>query len=656
MFKSVLIANRGEIACRIARSARQMGLRTIAVYSEADAHALHVRLCDEAHPLGPSEAVQSYLSIKKIIETAKIARAESIHPGYGFLSENADFAQACFDSGIAFIGPPAKAIRAMGLKDRAKALMEKAGVPVVPGYHGELQEPKFLKQKAYEIGYPVLIKAVAGGGGKGMRRVDRHADFDSALEGAQREAMAAFGDGRVLIEKYVTSPRHIELQIIADRHGKVIHLNERDCSLQRRHQKVIEEAPAPGMTAELRASMGAAAVAAAKAADYVGAGTVEFIADGANGLHPDKYWFMEMNTRLQVEHPVTEAVTGLDLVEWQFRVAAGEKLPLAQGQVGLEGHAVEARLYAEDPERSFLPSTGRLLVLQFPRTEGLRIDSGVESGSEVTPFYDPMIAKLIVHEKTRDQALDHLAAALEQTVVVGPRSNASFLAALCRAPGFRAGGFDTGFIDGHLAELGGEPVELDRAAAALGAQRLLAQEDDRIASSHEHDEDSLPSPWEATDGFQFSGERRVAVPVLAEGEAIVAEVTYGRGGPMVSIEGEAPAQDAVAVDGDDAVYVLRHGRQTKVSLRDLTFDEAGDQDKSGVVRAPMHGKVLEILVEQGAQVNRGQRVAIIEAMKMEHTLVTPIDGVVADIAAGRGAQVAEGAKIMRIAPAAELKE
>jgi 3-methylcrotonyl-CoA carboxylase alpha subunit len=656
MFKSVLIANRGEIACRIARTARRMGLRTIAVYSEADASGLHVRLCDEAHPIGPSAATQSYLSIEKILETAKTARAESIHPGYGFLSENADFAQACFESGVAFVGPPAKAIRAMGLKDRAKALMEKAGVPVVPGYHGELQEPKFLKQKAYEIGYPILIKAVAGGGGKGMRRVDRHADFESALEGAQREAIAAFGDGRVLIEKYVTNPRHIELQIFADRHGNAIHLNERDCSLQRRHQKVIEEAPAPGMTVELRASMGAAAVAAAKAADYIGAGTVEFIAEDANGLRPDKYWFMEMNTRLQVEHPVTEAVTGLDLVEWQFRVAAGEKLPLAQHQVQLEGHAVEARLYAEDPERSFLPSTGRLLALQFPRAEGLRIDSGVETGSEVTPFYDPMIAKLIVHEKTRDQALDRLAAALEQTVVVGPHSNARFLAALCRAPGFRSGDFDTAFIDRHLGELGAGPMELDRAAAALGAQKLLAREDGRIASSHELEPDGLPSPWDAADGFQLSGERTLAVPVLAEGEAVVAQVTFGHGGPTVAIEGETPAQDATAVVGDDAVYVLRNGRQTKVTLRDLTFDEAGDQDKSGVVRAPMHGKVLDILVRQGAEVTRGQRVAIIEAMKMEHTLVAPVDGTIAEIAADRGAQVAEGAKIMRVAPAAKLKE
>jgi 3-methylcrotonyl-CoA carboxylase alpha subunit len=408
-------------------------MRTIAVYSEADARALHVRVCDEAHAIGPSPATQSYLSIEKLITTARTADAECIHPGYGFLSENADFAQACSDAGIAFVGPRAQAIRAMGLKDRAKALMEKAGVPVVPGYHGDRQEPKFLKQKAYEIGYPVLIKAVAGGGGKGMRRVDRHADFDAALEGAQREAKAAFGDVRVLIEKYVAGPRHIEMQIFADRHGNTIHLNERDCSLQRRHQKVIEEAPAPGMNTDLRAAMGSAAVAAAKAVDYEGAGTVEFIAEGADGLRQGAFWFMEMNTRLQVEHPVTEAVSGIDLVEWQFRVAAGEKLPLAQHQVRLNGHAVEGSLYAEDPERGFLPSTGRLIELQFPKIDNLRIDTGVEAGSEVTPFYDPMIAKLIAHGKTREEALDRLATALDHTIVAGPRNNSAFLAELCRA-------------------------------------------------------------------------------------------------------------------------------------------------------------------------------------------------------------------------------
>src|SRR5215831_12701019 len=428
MFKSVLIANRGEIACRIARTARRLGLRSIAVYSQPDAKALHVRLCDEAYQIGPAPAADSYLSIGKLVATAKAAGAECIHPGYGFLSENADFAQACLDAGIVFVGPPPAAIRAMGLKDRAKALMERAGVPVVPGYHGERQEPKFLKQKAYEIGYPVLIKAVAGGGGKGMRRVERHADFDAALAAAQREAKAAFGDTRVLIEKYVASPRHIELQIFADQQGHTIHLGERDCSLQRRHQKVIEEAPAPGMSADLRAAVGASAVAAAKAVGYVGAGTVEFIADGSNGLKAGSFWFMEMNTRLQVEHPVTEMITGLDLVEWQLRVASGEKLPLTQQQVNFDGHAVEARLYAEDPQHGFLPSTGRLVSLRFPEADHVRVDTGVETGSDVTSFYDPMIAKLVAHGKTRGEALDRLAKALDNTIVAGPRTNASFLA------------------------------------------------------------------------------------------------------------------------------------------------------------------------------------------------------------------------------------
>jgi len=656
MFKSILIANRGEIACRIARTARRLGLRSIAVYSEADTHALHVRLCDEAYNIGPPPAAQSYLAIDKLIAVAITAGAECIHPGYGFLSENADFAQSCDDVGIAFVGPPAQAIRAMGLKDRAKALMEKAGVPVVPGYHGEMQEPKFLKQKAYEIGYPVLIKAVAGGGGKGMRRVERHADFDTALAAAQREAKASFGDARVLIEKYATSPRHIELQIFADRQGNAIHLGERDCSLQRRYQKVIEEAPAPGMSTDLRAAMGAAAVMATKAAGYVGAGTVEFIADGANGLKADGFWFMEMNTRLQVEHPVTEMITGLDLVEWQLRIAAGEKLPLSQNQVKLDGHAVEARLYAEDPQHGFLPSTGRLVALQFPKADRVRIDSGVEAGSEVTSFYDPMIAKVIAHGKTRGEALDRLADALDQTIVVGPRSNVGFLAALCRAAAFRNGDFDTNFIDRNLADLGAVPHGIDRSAVALGAQKLLAQEQARVAFSQEHEPDEPDSPWGTFDAFQLSGARRLALPVLAEGETVVAEVIYGPQGPAVSIDGVTAARDAVVVTGDNAVYVLRHGRQTKVSLRDLALDEAGDQDKSGLVRAPMHGKVLGLLVEQGARVTRGQRIAIIEAMKMEHTLVAPVDGIVAEIATALDAQVTEGARVMQITPAKELNE
>jgi 3-methylcrotonyl-CoA carboxylase alpha subunit len=651
MFKSVLIANRGEIACRIARTARRLGLRTIAVYSQPDAKALHVRLCDEAYQIGPASAAESYLAIDRLVATAKAAGAECIHPGYGFLSENADFAQACLDAGIVFVGPPPAAIRAMGLKDRAKALMEQTGVPVVPGYHGDRQEAKFLKQKAYEIGYPVLIKAVAGGGGKGMRRVERHADFDAALAAAQREAKAAFGDTRVLIEKYVTSPRHIELQIFADQLGNTIHLGERDCSLQRRHQKVIEEAPAPGMSADLRAAVGASAVAAAKAVGYVGAGTVEFIADGANGLKAGGFWFMEMNTRLQVEHPVTEMITGLDLVEWQLRVAAGEKLPMAQGAVKFDGHAVEARLYAEDPQHGFLPSTGRLVALRFPQADGVRVDTGVETGSEVTSFYDPMIAKLVAHGKTRGEALDRLANALDATIVAGPRSNASFLAALCRAPAFKSGDFDTGFIERNLAQLGAVPQQLDLAAAARGAQELLVQQQDRLALSLDEGAEQPNSPWDAGDAFQLSPGRHLALPILADGESVVAQISYGQNGPAVTIKGVTAAANATVVAANDAIYVLYRGRQTKVSLRDLALDEAGDQDKSGLVRAPMHGKVLGLLVEQGAQVTRGQQIAIIEAMKMEHALVAPVDGTVTEISVALDAQVAEGAKIMQIAPA-----
>jgi 3-methylcrotonyl-CoA carboxylase alpha subunit len=650
MFKSVLIANRGEIACRIARTARSMGIRTIAVYSDVDATALHVRQADEAYAIGPAPAAESYLVVEKLIAVAKQTGAECVHPGYGFLSENAAFAEACMDAGIVFVGPPASAIRAMGLKHHAKALMEKAGVPIVPGYHGELQEPKFLKQKAYEIGYPVIIKPLAGGGGKGMRRVERHADFDAALEGAQREAKNSFGDPRVLVEKCIARPRHIEVQIFADRHGHAIHLGERDCSLQRRHQKVMEEAPAPGMTEQLRARLGAAAVAAARATGYVGAGTVEFIADATNGLKADRVWFMEMNTRLQVEHPVTEAVTALDLVEWQFRIAAGEKLPLGQDQIAPKGHAIEARLYAEDPERGFLPSTGRLVELQFPEIDGLRIDTGAERGGEVTPFYDPIIAKLIAHGQTRDQAFDRLAAALDRTIVAGPHSNAGFLAALCRAVPVRKGDFDTGFIDGNLATLGATPKGLDRGAVAFGARWLLAQE--RLPDLDRVDEtpEETQSPWDVADAFQMSGTRRLMLPILAEGETAVAEVVYTAGGPEVSVEGVAPASDALAVAGSNAVFVLRSGRQTKVSMRDSSLAESGNHDASGLVRAPMHGKVLALLVENGVRVTRGQRVAVIEAMKMEHTIVAPIDGTVAEILVTKDSQVAEGARVMVIAP------
>ena len=595
MLSSVLIANRGEIAVRIARTAKRLGLRTIAVYSAADAQALHTKVCDEAYLIGPAPAAESYLSRAAILNVALQTQAACIHPGYGFLSENAEFAEDCARAGIVFVGPPPQAIRAMGLKDRAKALMAQAGVAILPGYHGARQDPTFLKQKAYEIGYPVLIKPVAGGGGKGMHRVDRHADFDDALERAQREGQAAFGDARVLIEKFVTSPRHIEFQIFADQAGSVIHLNERDCSLQRRHQKVIEETPAPGMTQELRKTMGEAAVAAARSVGYVGAGTVEFIADVSKGLAADAFWFLEMNTRLQVEHPVTEAVTGLDLVEWQFRIAEGEPLPLRQEQVTLRGHALEARLYAEDPERGFLPSTGKLLVFDPPSGEGIRVDAGVAAGNEVTPFYDPMIAKIIASAPTRTDALERLAQALDTTRVIGPHTNAAFLAALLRTRGFRTGKFDTGFIESNLATLV-PPREPDLAAAAAGLARLIEREQQRIARTS-GDRAVPASPWDARDGFQLGGTRVVSCRVRADDTELTAEVSYGPHGPAVSISGQSAAEDAVLVEADDAVYVLHAGRQTVVRPALL---QANDLDRpAGGVLVRAHAR--QIACDRGCQ-------------------------------------------------------
>ncbi len=649
MFRSVLIANRGEIACRVARTARRLGLRTIAVYSAADAGALHVRSCDEAYPIGPAAPRESYLSIERLIEAARKSGAECVHPGYGFLSENADFVDACHAAGITFVGPPAAAIRAMGLKDHAKALMEKAGVPVVPGHYGERQDAKLLKEKAYEVGYPVLIKPAAGGGGRGLRRVDKHVEFEAALEGAIREAQSAFGSSRVLIEKYVAAARHIEIQVFADRHGNVIHLGERDCSLQRRHQKVIEEAPAPGMTVQLRAQMGAAAVEAARAVGYVGAGTVEFIADGTKGLRPEAYWFIEMNTRLQVEHPVTESLTGLDLVEWQFRVAAGEQLPLKHSPVRSGGHAIEARLYAEDPENGFLPSTGRIVALELP--DDIRIDRGVEAGDEVTPYYDPMIAKLIAHGATREAALERLAKALERTLLAGPRSNVAFLAALCRAGEFRQGRVDTGFIDRNLAALGAVPHAIDRAAAALGVASLLAGAagEGRAAETSPADEAAeVQSPWTAKDGFQLGGTRSLIVPVVVDGDSANATVSFGADGMRVTVEDTAPATDARVFEADTEAYVVRRGRQTRVRVRDFTRASAQGGTGDGLIKAPMHGRVLEVLVGIGEQVTTGQRLAVIEAMKMEHTLRAPFAGLVTQVSIAAGAQVVEGAEIMLI--------
>ena len=652
MFGSVLIANRGEIACRIARTAKQLGMRTIGVYSAVDAGALHRRVCDEAYLLGAADARDSYLSISRLIEVAQRARAECIHPGYGFLSENADFADACTQAGIVFVGPPASAIRAMGLKDRAKTLMQKAGVPIVPGYHGERQDAKFLKEKAYEIGYPVLIKPAAGGGGRGLRRVERHADFEAALESAGRESEAAFGSGRVLLEKYIAAPRHIEIQVFADRHGNIMHLGERDCSLQRRHQKVIEEAPAPGMSAELRAKMGGAAIEAAYAVGYTGAGTVEFIADGTQGLRSGAFWFIEMNTRLQVEHPVTEAITGLDLVELQFRVAAGERLPLTQADIRLDGHAVEARIYAEDPENGFLPSTGMIVAAQWPAN--VRVDAGIEAGGEVTAFYDAMIAKVVAHGATREAAIDGLTAALDRTLIAGPRTNVAFLAALCRSDEFRRGTVDTGFIDRNLAALGAVPREPDLAAAALGIERLLvgaveaaSETTDVAIDDPGHDANS---PWTATDGFQLGGARTLSLPVVIDGRDVEATVTYAMDGAHIAIDGVEPAADArVFVAGGDA-YVLRDCRQTRVRVRDFSAAPAGVSGGDGTIRAPMHGRVLQLIASVGEQVSRGQPLAVIEAMKMEHTLHAPFAGVVRQVAVSAGAQVVEGGEIMVIEP------
>jgi 3-methylcrotonyl-CoA carboxylase alpha subunit len=649
MFRSVLIANRGEIACRVARTARRLGLRTIAVYSDADAGALHVRSCDEAYRIGPAAPRESYLLIGRLIEVARKSGAECVHPGYGFLSENADFVDACNAAGIAFVGPTAAAILAMGPKDHAKALMEKAGVPVVPGYYGDRQDAKFLKEKAYEVGYPVLIKPAAGGGGRGLRRVDKHAEFEAALEGAIREAQSAFGSSQVLIEKYVASARHIEIQVFADRHGNVIHLGERDCSLQRRHQKVIEEAPAPGMTAQIRAQMGAVAVEAARAVGYVGAGTVEFIADGTKGLRAEAFWFIEMNTRLQVEHPVTEALTGLDLVEWQFRVAAGEQLPLKQSTVRSDGHAIEARLYAEDPENGFLPSTGRIVALELP--DDIRVDRGVEAGGEVTPYYDPMIAKLIAHEATREAALERLAEALDRTLLAGPRSNVGFLAALCRSGEFRQGKVDTGFIDRNLAALGAAAHGIDRAAAALGVVSLLADtagEGPAAETLPEYDAAEFHSPWMAKDGFQLGGVRSLIVPVVIEGESANATVNFSASGMQVTLGDTASATDARVFEADGEAYVVRHGRQTRVRIKDFTRTSAQGRSGGGLIKAPMHGRILEVLAGMGEQVAAGQRLAVIEAMKMEHTLRAPFAGVVTQVPVVAGAQVVEGAEIMLI--------
>jgi 3-methylcrotonyl-CoA carboxylase alpha subunit len=669
---SVLIANRGEIACRVIRTAKRLGMRTIAVYSEADAEAPHVRQAHEAYLIGPAPAKDSYLRADIILKIAKQAKADCVHPGYGFLSENTAFAAACAEAGIVFVGPPSSAIEAMGLKDAAKSLVEKAGVPVVPGYHGSNQDPAFLKEKAYSIGYPVLIKAVAGGGGKGMKRVDKHAEFDEALASAQREGKNSFGDARVLIEKYVTAPRHIEIQVFGDSHGNVVHLFERDCSAQRRHQKVIEEAPAPGMTEAVRAAMGKAAVDAAKAVGYVGAGTVEFIVDGSRGLRTDGFYFMEMNTRLQVEHPVTEMITGLDLVELQFRVASGEALGFTQNDLKVNGHAVEARVYAEDPENDFLPSTGKLWALRLPEEgKGIRVDSGVIEGGSVTPHYDPMIAKVIAYGATRDAALDLLSAALKETIVAGPKSNVRFLRMLADHPDFRAGKLDTGLIEREKVALGAveQPVDaeavlettwhlLDDAAGISGLGR------DFITRRLTHFDPWVAFSWT---GFQLAPNVPHGLPLIVDGKRLDATLTHGHHGPELELMEIVSAGPAIAnywdlqtdkkfpKDGNSgARFVIRNNRQTRVSLFD-PFDvdlDAMDDTGGAAIKSPMHGKLVALMVQAGDAVTKGQKLAIVEAMKMEHALVAPRDGTVAEIIGAVGAQVGEGAKVVVLAEVA----
>jgi 3-methylcrotonyl-CoA carboxylase alpha subunit len=655
MFQKILIANRGEIACRIIRTARRMGIDTVAVFSDADRHAMHVAMADEAIHIGGSAASDSYLRGDRIIDAAKRTGAEAIHPGYGFLSENPDFVEAVEAAGLVFIGPSAGAIRAMGLKDAAKALMEKSGVPVVPGYHGEAQELVVLAGKATEIGYPVLIKARAGGGGKGMRLVKDASSFGDALSSAKREAESSFGDGRVLVEKYVSSPRHIEVQVFGDNHGNVVYLFERDCSLQRRHQKVIEEAPAPGMTEEMRAAMGEAAVQAAQAIGYSGAGTVEFIVDASEGLQPDRFYFMEMNTRLQVEHPVTEMVTGLDLVEWQLRVAAGDTLPLGQEELKLDGWAFEARIYAEDVAKGFIPATGTLEHLVFPETA--RVDSGVRRGDRITPFYDPMIAKLVVHGPTRAEALLQMASALRRTEIAGTITNVAFLEKLCRHADFSAGEVDTGLIERDIERLSEVRPANARAIvfAAIAALGL-----DHAARSP--DPFDMLGPWshwtpaKRIVHLENAG-RQIEVTILRQSRKVWKALVTGSDDEYpseidccleqakdgdITIDFDGSVAKARCVVIDNAITVFTNDATHVFGLPDESKAADESEVQGNRLYAPMPGVVKSITAVAGASVKRGAPLIVMEAMKMEMTLAAPGDGQVEEVTVREGDQVSEG--------------
>jgi 3-methylcrotonyl-CoA carboxylase alpha subunit len=638
MINSLLIANRGEIACRIIRTARAMGIRTVAVYSDADAKALHVRQADEAVHIGPSPARESYLVGEKIIAAALATGAEAIHPGYGFLSENAEFAQAVIDAGLIWVGPAPASITAMGLKDAAKTLMAEAGVPVTPGYLGENQDPAFLAERAAEIGYPVLIKAVAGGGGKGMRKVEAASDFADALTSCQREATAAFGNAHVLIEKYIQRPRHIEVQVFGDTHGNIVHLFERDCSLQRRHQKVIEEAPAPGMDEATREQLCAAAVRAAKVVDYVGAGTIEFIADASEGLRADRIWFMEMNTRLQVEHPVTEEITGVDLVEWQLRVASGEPLPKRQDELSINGWAMEARLYAEDPV-SFLPSTGELKLYR-PYLDTVRVETGYEQGDTVSPFYDPMIAKIVSHMDTREGAADILAGACIDADVWPVKTNAPLLWRALRHTGFIAGDVTTGFIDQHKGALA-PPLDTPKEAFFAGAIAIAVSEwhgrpTDLTSGKVKLERNGPANVWREAFGFRLNRAIERGVTVMVDGQSETVDL---------SDKWRVSAYYAELVD--DGWAVPYEGEWFFASYPRAASSGSGHAH-DGDILSPMPGKIIAVEVSQGQTVTKGQKLLTLEAMKMEHSLTAPFDGVVAELNATPGAQVQVEALLVRI--------
>jgi 3-methylcrotonyl-CoA carboxylase alpha subunit len=661
MFRKILIANRGEIACRIMRTAKRLGVGTVAVYSEADAQALHVEMADEAVLLGPAPAAQSYLAIDKVIAAAVATGAEAIHPGYGFLSENARFAEACAKVGVTFIGPPASAMHAMGSKSESKLLMEKARVPLVPGYHGAEQADSHLIQEAMRIGFPVLIKASAGGGGKGMRIVRGEAELLPAIEGARREARSAFGDERLLIEKYLERPRHVEVQVFADSHGNAVYIHDRDCSIQRRHQKVIEEAPAPGLSDETRKRMGEAAVSAAKAVGYVGAGTVEFLYDHG------QFYFIEMNTRLQVEHPVTEMIAGVDLVEWQLRVASGETLPESQAELSRYGHAMEVRLYAEDPAKGFLPATGRIAHLAWPgAANNLRIDSGVRAGDTISTYYDPMIAKVIAWGEDRTAAAQRLRHALIETEIAGLATNAAFLIEVLGHPAFLKKEIDTGFIERHRADLLPEGEGMPDRVLALAAAFLVLSGGQRAAEAARYGGDPY-SPWATTNGWRINGEGGSSILLRdGAGRQRDARLTFAGERWSIAIDDGAPLRltaprvdngalvagadhgrlrVTIVADGNQ-VTVIERGRATRVSRIDVLAEAEAASVGHGQLTSPMPGTVVRVMVEPGAAVTRGQPLMVVEAMKMEHTIAAHADGVVKQIRFRAGDSVAEGVELI----------